>query len=508
MPQSQEKGNGPYLVSNHSYGTICGWYNDGTDWKWYGEPSLSEIEDPSFGWYNTNARDWDNLAVNTPYYLIFKSAGNDRGDTHTGAHLVWDSGAWVASTTPRAPDGTGATNGDGYDCVSTSGTAKNIMTIGAVNDVAGGYNAPGDVSMSSFSGWGPTDDGRIKPDIVANGVGLTSSTNGSDTSYGSSSGTSMSGPSAAGSALLLQEHYSETHGSALMLSATLKALIIHTADEAGAADGPDYSFGWGLMNTATAASVITEDVTNGDVITENTISNGGTFSTTVCATGNPLVATIVWTDPAGTAIGYSLDNTTPNLVNDLDMRLTQGASTYMPYVLNPAIPSAAATTGDNFRDNVEKIYIPAGSGSYTLTVTHKGALASAQNFSLIVTGISVPTVNNSGVSAISGVTSDVCTDVAPQVRFTIKNFACTTNLTSCVVNYQVNGGSVQSFNWTGNLVPGAEEQVPVLISLAPGAGQSITANTTMPNGLADEDATNDDTSVNFDYNNFTKICKS
>lgn len=45
--------------------------------------------------------------------------------------------------------------------------------------------------MESYSGWGPTDDGRIKPDLVANGSIVTVPTKSSDTSYTSSSGTSF-----------------------------------------------------------------------------------------------------------------------------------------------------------------------------------------------------------------------------------------------------------------------------------------------------------------------------
>ena len=112
--------------------------------------------------------------------------------------------------------------------------------------------------MSSFSGWGPTDDGRIKPDICANGVGLYSSYSGSDTQYASISGTSMATPNLSGSLLLLQQHYQNLFGTgSFMRSATLKGLVIHTADEAGSNPGPDYKFGWGLANMATAAQAIT-----------------------------------------------------------------------------------------------------------------------------------------------------------------------------------------------------------------------------------------------------------
>jgi len=52
-----------------------------------------------------------------------------------------------------------------YNTTSPMGTAKNVITVGAVDDAG---------AMSTFSSWGPTDDGRIKPDVVANGVALTS----------------------------------------------------------------------------------------------------------------------------------------------------------------------------------------------------------------------------------------------------------------------------------------------------------------------------------------------
>lgn len=58
--------------------------------------------------------------------------------------------------------------------VSPPSIAKNTLTVGAVNDITAGYATTADVVMSSFSSWGPVDDGRIKPDIVANGVSLTS----------------------------------------------------------------------------------------------------------------------------------------------------------------------------------------------------------------------------------------------------------------------------------------------------------------------------------------------
>ncbi len=77
------------------------------------------------------------------------------------------------------------------------------------------------------------------------------------------------------------------------------------------------------------------------------------------------------------------------LVNDLDLRITKDSTTYLPWILNPASPSAAAATGDNYRDNVEKIEIVApAAGNYTIKVTHKGTLQNtSQAFSLIISGV-------------------------------------------------------------------------------------------------------------------------
>ena len=134
------------------------------------------------------------------------------------------------------------------------------------------YEDASDVFMSSFSSWGPTDDGRIKPDISAKGVNMYSSTGASNGSYANFSGTSMAAPNVSGSLLLLQQHYNDLNGE-YMLASTLRALALHTADEAGFAPGPDYRFGWGLLNTQRAAQVISQDSNESMIITETLDAN-------------------------------------------------------------------------------------------------------------------------------------------------------------------------------------------------------------------------------------------
>ncbi|MBL6963737.1 MAG: S8 family serine peptidase [Bacteroidetes bacterium] len=377
-------------LSNHSYGFITGcYYNSGDSppWTWYGNTSISATEDTDFGFYNSSSQSWDNIAYNAPYYLIIKSAGNDRGDGPDPStnHTYYNGSTWTTGTDTRDVDG-GTT---GYDCIGNKGVAKNLLTVGAVYEVLD-YNHPDDVIMSSFSGWGPADDGRIKPDIVAKGVNVYSTYNTSTTSYALLQGTSMSSPNTTGTLVILQEHYQSTHSSAVMRSATLKALVCHTADEAGDDIGPDYKFGWGLLNAEEAANLITIDANYQNVIDEQTLTNAGTYTRNVTASGNePLKVTVCWTDPAGTPVSASLDPSDAMLVNDLDLRITYSSTTYYPWQLDKDNPADAATnSSENDVDNIEQVYIAnPTSGSYTITVDHDGTLGSSQAFSIIISGI-------------------------------------------------------------------------------------------------------------------------
>lgn len=379
-------------VSNHSYGTITGWrwnYFNDNRWAWFGDPTVSAVEDYTFGFYTSDAAQWDNIAYNAPYYLIVKSAGNDRGEGPTSAveHWVRIGGTWTLVTEARDIDG----GVSGYDCISYKGNAKNIMTIGAVYIISSGYTSPSSVIMSSFSGWGPTDDGRIKPDVVGAGVGLYSSIATSDNSYAIYDGTSMSSPNISGSIGLLLQHQKNLWGNVPLRSSTLKGLVIHTADEAGSYTGPDYVFGWGLMNTLKAAQLMSSNKNSGNnfYIRELTLNQNDSITINLPVKGNqPFKATICWTDPAGTPPPISLDPPNLMLVNDLDMRLERGDTVFYPWVLDPANPSAAATTGDNFRDNVEQIYIQSPQKNlYTLKIKHKGNLTGGkQVFSLLISG--------------------------------------------------------------------------------------------------------------------------
>lgn len=354
-------GSAGYLVSNHSYGYVA-----------------SSLSDSKFGQYDTSSIQIDNVSNTNPYYQVVVAAGNDRDD-----FAIAQVG-----------------NKGGYDLLTGFATSKNSLVVAAVNEVLN-YANESSVVMSSFSNYGPTDDGRIKPDIAAKGVGVSSCISSGDASYASYQGTSMASPAISGMVLMLQKHYNNLNPSSFMRASTVRGLICHSAKEAGLNPGPDYEFGWGLANAELASTIISNRNIS-SVLDENTLNNGQTFTMQVSiSSAQKLAATICWTDPQGSPnITGDIDNRSPRLRNNLDLKILKDGTTYYPWKLNVDDPtSAAINTEDNDVDNVEKVEIAnAQPGVYTIQVTHKGTLSgNAQVFSLIANatnGLSLNTRDN------------------------------------------------------------------------------------------------------------------
>jgi hypothetical protein len=405
------------LVSNHSYGVLAGWVfnpdrngivfvDDRNKWEWWGDTTISKSEDYRFGFYDKKSSDIDKIAYSAPYYLIVKSADNKRTENGPPAgtpYYLRNSNA--KSTVSRSKN-------DGFDTIPMDGNAKNILTVGAIDGGETVPTKPSDIKMSSYSSWGPTDDGRIKPDLVGVGDAILSSSANGDEAYSTLTGTSVAAPNVAGSLLLLQEFYARQTYGFTMKASTLKGLALHSANEAGKTQGPDYQFGWGLLNTERAAQVLANKDQN-HFVSESLLFQNSTNTFQVVASGkSPITATISWTDPEGTPTEVkpeNLNNRKPKLVNDLDIRITDGKTIFSPWVLNPDAPTQGATQGDNFRDNTEQIYIekPIAGKTYTIMVNHKGSTLKGdiQYYALIVSGVSGTPCQLAASIASSGNTS-------------------------------------------------------------------------------------------------------
>jgi hypothetical protein len=386
------------LISNHSYGTVTGWDFNSDSSRWEFNGRWNEKEDYRFGLYDYDAQIQDSIAYNAPNYLIVTAGGNNR--TSTGPAVgqpYWrrnQSGKFYNAG--NRPDS--LSSNDSYGSISSDKNAKNILTVGAIYGIPSEYSKKEDVVMSGFSSWGPTDDGRIKPDIVTQGVAVYSTLSTNDSSYGYQNGTSMASPGAAGSLLLLQElsqRFIVNGAPKILKSATVKGLAIHTANEAGLYPGPDYKFGWGLLNISEAAQVLNTALTNNNsansphFVYENNLANGASQTYSFTASGTrPVKATLVWTDVKGMPNDL-LNDPTPKLVNDLDLKITQGNKTFNSWKLNPTSPDNQATKGINSVDNVEKVEVDTSlvGAVYTVTVNHKGTLERGQQpYALIISG--------------------------------------------------------------------------------------------------------------------------
>lgn len=481
------------LLSNHSYGRPTGWVFHTNQWWWYGDTRISEIEDYKFGFYSEETRVRDEITYLAPYYLQVHAAGNDRldvGPEEGEEHNVFDHdiGQWVKSTTWRMPDG----GEEGFDCISTLVLGKNVLTIGSIAD-ASNYEGPESVVLSEFSSTGPADDGRIKPDLVAKGQSLLSTWVDTNTSYAGLTGTSMAAPTITGSLALLQELNHRLYGSYLRAS-TIKALAIHTAREAGEHPGPDYRHGWGLADIEAAAKILPEKDNTTIIQERNLVQNTvPTYTRTVYSTGTrPLVATLVWTDVPAEAPEPALNDRTPMLVNDLDLRITRLSDNevFYPWKLDPDNPSAPATTGDNIVDNVEKIEILLPEpGQYLVEVSHKGDIVDPinpankrQSFSLVISGIAERAIDLAVTNANVLVSGCDFTDQTPAfVRVENKGQQDATNV---IVNYTVadqNNNIVTEATATiDELEAGLNTDVEVMLDLSQGFEFMFTATVNYP----------------------------
>lgn len=361
------------LVSNHSYGVPIG--NIGNN-NWLP------------GKYNIDAEEWDVIANAFPYYLPVFPAGND-GDTEFRYGIV-----------------------SNYDKLIGEKNAKNTLTVGSANinkinlddngsllpSLFGNANV-----LSSFSSQGPTDDLRIKPDVLGVGESLFSSSVKKDTvsnsfkdDYTTLQGSSMAAPNVSGTIILLQELYHKLNNR-YMKASTMKALLCATASDVGVT-GPDVRNGWGLINAKKAAKLIINNDSNKIIYEEELTSTRSSFKISFSTFDSQEINIgLVWNDPAGESENGNLNDTTTKLINNLDIRLVEASGEkYFPWMLNVNDLLGSAVKGDNNRDNVEIINVKnLSQGIYTIEITYKNELKdNSQEFGLIIDTVEAITLSN------------------------------------------------------------------------------------------------------------------
>jgi subtilisin family serine protease len=284
--------------------------------------------------------------------------------------------------------------GPGTGTVGSPSTNKNGVSVGAT---LRGTSAN---SMASFSSCGPTDDGRIKPDITVPGSSIVSA--GNDTNINSNncgtrtmSGTSMASPGAAGLTALIRQYYvdgwypsgAKTPANGFTPSgALLRATLVNSAQTmtgTGTTAIPSNCQGWGrvlldngLFFSGDARKLSAREDTG---FPTGSVNVDKTFTYTVTSSTQSLKVTLAWTDFPSTPAAN------PHLNNDLDLIVTGPPGTFKGNVFS----SSHSVTGGSAdrRNTLEQVVLTAPTaGTYTVTVRAINVPNGPQPFALVVTG--------------------------------------------------------------------------------------------------------------------------
>jgi len=373
-------------VDNNSWGFTLGWSTESGSSVWNGD---------FFGAYDpVYSTPYEAVTVKSDIPLFVHSVGNeatqtdpafsglsahlhccdDDGNTITNETFCYSpSGSGTDCTTPCSPGTSAITNephcettkhhiAGPFRTVGLDASLKNVVSVGAIN-AAG--------TIASFSSRGPTMDGRVKPELVAKGVTQLSTIPGG--AYAFRDGTSMSSPVVAGIAGLLTEQWRRTFNGQKPSGQVLKTLLIAGADDQIGSPtldrpGPDYTYGFGLVDAKNSVDLIIADGGTGSRIRTGALANGSIEYPLYLAATQDLRVVLGWFDPEIEPAPNAPD--TPTLFNDLDLKVIgPGGATVLPYVLDRTNPSAAATRGVNTVDTTEVVEIKsAAAGAYRVVV--------------------------------------------------------------------------------------------------------------------------------------------
>lgn len=321
--------------------------------------------------------------------------------------------------------GNSGTSDCGYGAGSGWGNITGGHKLG--KNVIASANITSSDLIASSSSRGPSNDGRIKPDVSAHGTDVFSTVE--NNLYASYTGTSMACPGVAGSLAVMAQAFKQTHSGVEADGGLLKAIMMNTADDLGNA-GPDFKYGFGRVNVQRAVEVI-----ENNQFTERQISQGGQVQQSIQVPNGvaQLKVMVYWTDPAASPTSGRA------LVNNLDVVLQGGSQSWLPWVLNPtpnstALNSAAVRAVDTL-NNVEQITLTNPTpGEYNLLISGTSIPQGPQKFYVVYSyemqgiGIDYPTA---GSTLVPG---EIC-----QIRWNASPSA-----SSFTLQYSTNGSTWNS----------------------------------------------------------------
>lgn len=283
---------------------------------------------------------------------------------------------------------------------------------------------------------GPVKDGRMKPEITAVGTEVLSTRGGDQ--YLSSGGTSMASPQVAGGAALLQQRYKQLNSNVRPPSDLIKLLLMNGAMDIGN-PGPDYTFGFGMMDINRSLQML-----NNIRYSRNNIANGAQQTMTVNVPANTaqLKVMLYWHEAAASVLA------TKQLINDLDLEvLDPSGNTVLPLILNPDPQHVddVAVNGVDKLNNVEQVVInnPVN-GTYTVRVKGTAVVVASQSYlvayDFIPTGVAL-SYPATGAMVQSNDSLRIYWDASPDTRTFTLEFSGN------------NGGSWTTIN---NAIPAAQ----------------------------------------------------
>jgi subtilisin family serine protease len=378
------------------------------------------------GDYTVDSASVDEFMWDFPRMLVTFSAGN--AGTDANANGVVDNDSMGAPGTAKNVLTVGASENARarYTCVEaadqdgTCTSGQNVIpTYGdswpsdyPVGPVGTDRQAGNIQQMAAFSSRGPTDDGRIKPDVVAPGTwilsgysdmyqfnydGVTNPQNGLfqydgwgvpyNIDYKYMGGTSMSNPIAAGAAAVVRDYYTEI-GNPTATAALVKATLINTAHDLldenndGVMDNdfpiPNSHEGWGRIDVdaATDGSLQHRDFENTE---GDALGTGDMVEYTYTAVaGRSFKVTLAWTDFPSTA------SASTNLVNNLNLEVESPTGTIYRGNVFSGGWSTTGGTADSL-NNVENVFLDTpAAGTWTVRVTGFNVPSGPQGFALVV----------------------------------------------------------------------------------------------------------------------------